>query len=48
MARNSNGMYDKLVTLRVIAEGDPKLWDWDTLLALDKGESVQIVNVEDA
>ena len=46
--RRSDGKYDKLVTLRVITAGNPEFFDYETLFALDTGESVQIVNVEDA
>lgn len=46
--RRSDGKYDKLVTLRVVSEGNPAHFDYDTLFAVGKGESVELVNVEDA
>lgn len=46
--RRSDGKYDKLVTLRVVTAGNPEHFDYDTLFALQAGESVQVVNVEDA
>lgn len=48
MARTSKGQYDRLVTLRLVTEGDPQYWDWETLLDLHPDEVVQVVNVEDA
>lgn len=48
MARNSNGQYDRLVTLRIVTDGDPQYYDWTDLLDLSPEESVQVVNVEDA
>lgn len=46
--RRSDGKYDKLVTLRVVTAGNPEFFDYDTLFAVDAGESVELVNVEDA
>jgi hypothetical protein len=48
MARNSNGQYDRLVTLRLVTNGDPQYFDYPTLLGLESDEAVEIVNVEDA
>lgn len=48
MARTSNGQYDRLVTLRITANGDPQHYDYERLLKLGDKESVQVVNVEDA
>lgn len=48
MARNSKGQYDKLVTLRVVTNGNPEFFDYDVLFAVQDGESVEIVKVEDA
>lgn len=48
MARTSNGQYDRLVTLRLVTDGDPQYWDFTTLFDLNPNESVQVVNVEDA
>lgn len=48
--RNSNGTYDKVVTIRVVTHGDPEQFDWDTLLDIgpeEKVELVKVVNTED-
>ena len=48
MARNSNGYYDRVITLRLVTEGDSQHWDWETLLDLNPVlEKVEILKVED-
>lgn len=48
MARNSDGNYDRVITLHLVTEGDPQHWDWETLLDLNPVyEKVEIVKVED-
>lgn len=47
MAKRSDGQYDRLVTLRVVAKGDPQHWDWEQIVKPGPKERVEIVKVED-
>ena len=48
MARNSNGNYDRVITLRIVAAGDPQHWDWETILDLNPvTEKVEVIKVEE-
>lgn len=50
MARNSKGQYDRLVTLRLVTNGDPQFFDWEQILFGHNpdDETVQVVRVDDA